>query len=73
MVKTQWRWVDWINLKAMALDLSRQYLTPQDGQNLLLQRKGTNFRLPHLEQAYMAPPKEGSPQPIILSTLSMTA
>lgn len=38
----------------------------------LLQRKGTNFNIPHWEQAYIAPPKEGSPQLIILSTLVMT-
>ena len=73
MVKTQWRWVHWISLKAMELDLSWQYLTPQVGQNLLVHRKDTNLRFPHLEQAYIAPPNEGSPQLIILSTLSITA
>ena len=33
--------------------------------------KGTNLRLPQKVQPYMAPPKEGSPQLIILSTFSM--
>lgn len=47
-----------------------EYLTPQVGQNLEWQRKGTNFKWPHLEQAYMAPPKEGSPQLIILEIFS---
>lgn len=33
--------------------------------------EGTNFNLPHLGQPYMAPPKERSPQLIILSTFSI--
>ena len=37
-----------------------------------LHRKGTNFIFPHWEQAYMAPPKEGSPQFIIFSMLSIS-
>ena len=32
------------------------YLFPQEGQKRLLQRKGTNLRLPQLGQPYMAPP-----------------
>ena len=39
---------------------------------LALQRKGTNLRLLHLGQEYIAPPKAGSPQLIIFVTLSMT-
>ncbi len=72
IVKTQWRWEHWMSWKAMELALSWQYLMPQVGQNLLLQRKGTNLRLLHLGQEYIAPPKAGSPQLIIFVTLSMT-
>ena len=45
---------------------------PQVGQKRLWHRKGTNFSLPHLGQPNIAPPKEGSPQLIILSTFSIT-
>ena len=51
---------------------SMEYLLPQVGQKRLLQRKGTNLRLPQCPQPYMVPPKEGSPQLSILSTFSMT-
>ena len=56
MVKTRWRWVHCINLKDIAVDLSLEYLAPQEGQNLEWQRKGTNLRLPQWGQPYMAPP-----------------
>ena len=46
-----------------------EYLVPQVGQKRLWQRKGTNLSSPHLSQAYMAPPKEGSPQLSIRSTI----
>ena len=72
MVKTRWRWVHCINLKDIAVDLSLEYLAPQEGQNLEWQRKGTNLRLPQWGQPYMAPPKEGSPQLMTLSMFSMT-
>ena len=55
MVKTRWRWVHCINLKDIAVDLSLEYLAPQEGQNLEWQRKGTNLRLPQWGQPYMAP------------------
>ena len=72
MVKTQWRWWQRRSLKDMEVERSQQYLTPQVGQKRLLHRKGTNFIFPHWEQAYMAPPKEGSPQFIIFSMLSIS-
>ena len=34
MVKTRCRWVHWINLKDIAVDLSLEYFAPQEGQNL---------------------------------------
>ena len=40
MVKTRWRWVHCINLKDIAVDLSLEYLAPQEGQNLEWQRTG---------------------------------
>ena len=72
MVKTQWRWWQRRSLKDMEVERSWQYLTPQVGQKRLLHRKGTNFIFPHWEQAYMAPPKEGSPQFIIFSMFSIS-
>lgn len=36
------------------------------------QQKETNFNLPQWGQPYMAPPKAGAPQLIILSTFSTT-
>ena len=48
------------------------YKFPQVGQNRLWQRKGTNLSLPQEGQLYMAPPKEGSPQFIILSIFSIS-
>ena len=53
MVKTRWRWVHCINLKDIAVDLSLEYLAPQEGQNLEWQRKGTNLRLPQWGQPYI--------------------
>ncbi len=35
MVKTQWRWVDWMSLKAMLVERSMEYLMPQVGQKRL--------------------------------------
>ena len=50
------QWVHCINLKDIAVDLSLEYLAPQEGQNLEWQRKGTNLRLPQWGKPYMAPP-----------------
>lgn len=73
MVKTQWRCWTLMILKDMEVVRSMEYLVPQVGQNLLWQRKETNLRVPQLSQPYIAPPKEGSPHPIMRSTFSMTA
>ena len=59
-------------LKDIEVVRSMEYLLPQVGQKRLLQRKGTNLRLPQCPQPYIAPPKEGFPQLIILSTFSIT-
>lgn len=56
MVKTQCLWEQEISLKDIAEERCLEYFTPQVGQNLEWQRKGTNLKWPHLEQAYMAPP-----------------
>ena len=34
-----------------------EYFVPQIGQKRLWHRKGTNLKVPHLEQPYIAPPK----------------
>ena len=49
-----------------------EYLFPQVGQKRLWQRKGTNLRFPQEGHEYMAPPKEESPQLIILSIFSIS-
>ena len=59
-------------LKDIEVVRSMEYLLPQVGQKRLLQRKGRNLRLPQCPQPYIAPPKEGFPQLIILSTFSIT-
>lgn len=46
IVKTRCLWVQLINLKDIAVDLSLEYLAPQAGQNLEWQRKGTNLSFP---------------------------
>lgn len=56
MVKTRCLWVQLINLKDIAVDLSLEYFAPQVGQNLEWQRKGTNLRFPQWGQPYMTPP-----------------
>ena len=66
MVKTQWRWGTSMILKDIEVVLWMEYMLPQVGQNREWQRKGTYLRLPQDGQEYMAPPKEGSPQLIIL-------
>ena len=43
-----------------------------DIEKRLWQRKGTNLKFPQCGQLYMAPPKEGSPQLIILSIFSIS-
>ena len=35
MVKTQWRWLDCMSLKAMLVERSMEYLMPQVGQKRL--------------------------------------
>lgn len=72
MVKTQWRWWQLISEEAMDTERSIEYLMPQEGQKRLLQVKGTNFMFPQREHIYIAPPKSGLPQFIILSMFSMT-
>ena len=72
MVKTQCRCCALIILKDIEVVRSMEYLVPQIGQKRLWHRKGTNLKVPHLEQPYIAPPKEGSPQLIMRSTFSMT-
>ena len=72
MVKTQCLCGTSIILKDMEVVLSMEYLTPQEGQKRLWHRKGTNLKEPQPGHPYMAPPKEGSPQLIILSTFSIT-
>ena len=72
MVKTQCRCCALIILKDMEVVRSMEYFVPQVGQKRLWQRKGTNFKVPHWVQPYIAPPKDGSPQLIIRSTFSMT-
>ena len=61
-----------MSLKDMEVVRSIAYLFPQVGQKRLWQRKGTNLSLPQEGQPYMAPPKEGSPQPNILSIFSIS-
>lgn len=73
IVKMQWRWLALMILKDIAVVRSIEYIVPQEGQNLLLHLKGTNFNLPHSVQPYKAPPNEGSPQLIILSMFSTIA
>ena len=72
IVKTQWRCVQLTSLKAIRVERSWEYFTPQVGQKRLLQRKETNFMLWQVVQTYMAPPKEGSPQFSILSIFSIS-
>ena len=72
MVKTQCLCWTLIILKDIEVVRSMEYLFPQVGQKRLWHRKGTNLKVPQDEQPYIAPPKEGSPQLIILSTFSMT-
>lgn len=68
--KTQCRCGTLTSLKDILVVRSMEYLFPQVGQKRLWQRKGTNLKFPQLGQWYIAPPKEGSPQPNILSILS---
>ena len=42
------------------------------GTKVAVKRKGTNLKLPQWVQTYIAPPKEGSPQPNILSIFSIS-
>ena len=49
-------------LQDIAVVRSIEYIVPQEGQNLLLHLKGTNFNLPHSVHPYKAPPNEGLPQ-----------
>lgn len=56
IVKTQCLCLTLMILKDMEVVRSIDYLFLQVGQKRILQRKGTNLRLPHLEHPYMAPP-----------------
>ena len=61
-----------MSLKDIEVVRSMAYLLPQVGQKRLWQRKGINLSLPQWGQPNMAPPKEGSPQPNILSIFSIS-